>query len=69
MPPDSSAGDRSPTLGRQPDLRQELGGARRVPRRGVSLRLGQQAEGHVLPDRQAVEQRAVLEQHADARPG
>ena len=46
-------------------------GTRRPPARacarGRACVLRQQAEGHVLPDRQAVEQRAVLEQHADPR--
>ncbi len=51
--------------GRQADLLQEIVG----PRAGVvagGLVAGDQPEGDVFPDRQAVEQGAVLEQHADA---
>jgi hypothetical protein len=65
MPPESSAGERSPTEAARPDLRQHL---RRLVARGAArdAALGEQLEADILPDRQAVEQRAVLEQHADA---
>ena len=67
MPPDSSAGD-SVADARRPA---RPGRACRPPAPRACRREpcapGQQAEGHVLPDRQAVEQRAVLEQHADLR--
>ena len=62
MPPESSAGISSPTSGPGrpwPGL-DRLG----LGRRGRPLR-GEQAEGDVLPDRQAVEQGRALEQHAE----
>ena len=66
MPPDSSAGIRLGDLGRQADLRQLLRSALRLRlARGRCRLAGEQAEGDVLPDRQAVEQRAALEQHAE----
>ena len=51
--------------GGKADLGEEFGGT--VAAFGTAQpALGEQAEHDVLPDRQAVEQRAVLEQHADA---
>ena len=52
--------------GGEADLREDLDRARfRVDARNLLPR--QQSERHVLPHGQTVEQRAVLEQHADAR--
>jgi hypothetical protein len=64
MPPDSSDGIQVADVGAEADLgqlvdRDVLGlGARHA----AAL---DQAEGDVLPDRQAVEQRRALEQHAE----
>ena len=64
IPPDSSAGISPATSGAEADHAQGL--ARPWPGlRAVDPLGGEQAEGHVLPDRQAVEQRAALEQHAE----
>ncbi len=65
MPPDSSDGKQLGDLGAEADLRQLLDRdlARLLARRPACAL--EQAEGDVLPDRQAVEQRAALEQHAE----
>ena len=65
MPPESSAGDRSPTLAARPTCASTSAALSRAGAAGDAL-LRQQLEADILPDRQAVEQRAVLEQHADA---
>ena len=64
MPPDSSDGDRIGDILAQPDLGQLLDGdvARLGARHAAAL---DQAEGDILPDRQAVEQGRALEQHAE----
>ena len=65
MPPDSSAGAQVGDIGAEPDLRQRLDRAMSFASARPSFSMCEQAEGDVLPDRQAVEQRGALEQHAE----
>ena len=66
MPPDSSAGERFATSAPSPTLASFSSAISRASRARDAAALDQ-AEGDVLPDRQAVEQRAALEQHAEFR--
>jgi hypothetical protein len=65
MPPDNSDGESAPLPARGPPCELfDRDVARLLARHAAAL---DQAEGDVLPDRQAVEQRRALEQHAEFR--
>ena len=65
MPPESSAGQRSAARGRGRRGRASRWRARGRPCGGQAAAGVDQAEGDVLPDGEAVEERAALEEHAE----